>query len=45
MLFSVGVLLTPWHWGFHYDSDEEGILIILGPFVVSLEEMSGVDDE
>ena len=45
MLFSVGILLTPWHWGFHYENDEEGTLLVLGPFVISLEDGLEFDDD
>lgn len=37
MIASVGIILTPWDWGFGWDSDEEVSLFVLGPFVVSLE--------
>ena len=39
MIFSIGVILTPWDWSFGFHGDEEVSLFVLGPFVIALEDI------
>ena len=39
MIASIGIILTPRDWGFGFHTDEEVSLIVLGPFVIALENI------
>ena len=37
MIFSIGIILTPWDWGFGWDGDEDFSILVLGPLIFTLE--------
>jgi hypothetical protein len=41
MIVSVGVILTPWDWNIGFGSGEQVSVLVLGPFVLALEDIEG----
>jgi hypothetical protein len=39
MILSVGIILTPWDWNIGFEMDEQVSVLVLGPFVLVLENI------
>ena len=40
MILSIGIILTPWDWGFGWEADDDLSILVLGPLVMAVESVN-----